>query len=29
VTQSVSGRSTAYDGDLDLEATVLVVEWWE
>jgi hypothetical protein len=29
VPQSVSGRSTVYDGELDLEATVLVVEWWE
>lgn len=26
--QAVIGRSTAYDGELDLEATVLAVEWW-
>lgn len=26
---SVTGRATAYDSDLDLEATTLVVEWWE
>lgn len=28
-TQTVSQRSGAYDGDLDLQATVLAVEWWE
>lgn len=25
---TVIGRSTEYDGDLDLEATLLIVEWW-
>lgn len=25
----VVGRSPAYDSDLDLEATLLTVEWWE
>lgn len=25
----VVGRSTSYDGDLDLEATLLTVEWWQ
>lgn len=28
-TQAVTGRSTAYDGELDLEATILTVEWWD
>jgi hypothetical protein len=27
--QAIVGRSTAYDGELDLEATVLTVEWWD
>ena len=25
----ISDRSSAYDGDLDLECVVLAVEWWE
>jgi len=28
-TQTVSGQSAAYDGELDLESTLLTVEWWE
>lgn len=24
----VTGRSSGYDGELDLEATILTVEWW-
>lgn len=27
-TQTVSGQAAAYDGDLDLESTLLTVEWW-
>lgn len=27
--QAITGRATAYDSELDLEATVLSVEWWE
>ena len=27
-TQTVTGQSAAYDGELDLESTLLTVEWW-
>lgn len=27
--QAITGRATAYDDALDLEATVLSVEWWD
>lgn len=27
--QSATARADGYDGDLDLEATVLSVDWWE
>lgn len=26
---AVTGRSSGYDAELDLEATVLTLEWWE
>lgn len=26
---AITGRSTGYDGELDLEASVLTLEWWE
>lgn len=29
VTQAVTGRASGYDGELDLEASILTVEWWE
>ena len=27
--QAVLGRTSGYDGDLDMEAAILTVEWWE
>lgn len=27
--QAITGRSTGYDGELDLEASLLTLEWWE
>jgi hypothetical protein len=27
--QFVLGRSTGYDGELDLEASILTIDWWQ
>lgn len=28
-THQVTGRNSAFDGELDLEASVLTIQWWE